>query len=452
MTEALGLIAVLLLVAASAYFVAMEFGFTAASRNRLAAAELEGDRRSGAAVAVLRRLSFTLSGAQLGITVAALVTGFIAEPVFAALLEPGLGLAGVPDSSLRAISLSMGFVISTVLLMVLGELAPKNLAIAIPETTARALGRSTLLFLKVFGPVIRLFDGSANRLLKLVGITPVQESHGVVTSEDLERIIESSGFSGHLSKEEAGLLGRALDFGTLTAADVMVPRPSVVTVEEHATFDQLRTALRATGHSRLPVTTGPAETVVGIVSAKDLLTVELDRRSVGSVDQLVRDVLRVPESAPLADVVAQLRRARTQFSVVVDEFGADVGILTLEDVVEELVGEVRDEYDVAPEPVAVRIGDEVRLPGNWRLHEVNREAGIRLPDGDYDTLAGLVIAELGHLGEVGEQVVVPVTLERVADGEDLPPRSVARLRIEEIDDHAITCVIVTVEPAPEEQA
>jgi CBS domain containing-hemolysin-like protein len=450
-TEALGLLAVLLLVAMSAYFVAMEFGFTAASRNRLAAAELAGDRKAGAAVAVLRRLSFTLSGAQLGITVAALVTGFIAEPVFAALLEPGLALAGLPEDSLRAVSLSTGFVISTVLLMVLGELAPKNLAIAVPESTARVLGRSTLVFLKVAGPVIHLFDGSANRLLKLVGITPVQESHGVVTSEDLERIIASSGFSGHLTPEEAGLLGRALNFGALTAADVMVPRPSVVTVDQDATYDELRRTLRATGHSRLPVTSGPAETVVGLVSAKDLLLLEPSERTSCSVAQMVRDVLRVPERAPLADVVAQLRRARTQFAVVVDEFGADAGVLTLEDVAEELVGEVRDEYDVVPDHVVVRVGDQVRLPGSWRLHEVAREAGVRLPDGDYDTLAGLVIAELGHLGEVGEEVVVPVTIERSANDDDVPARSVARLRVEEVDEHAISCVALTVEPAPEDE-
>ena len=452
MTEAFGLLAVLLLVAASAYFVAMEFGYTAASRNRLAADHLNGDRKSGAAVAVLTRLSFTLSGAQLGITVAALVTGFIAEPVFAALLEPGLSLAGVPDGSLRAVSLSLGFVISTVLLMVLGELAPKNLAIAIPEATARALGRSTLVFLKVAGPVIHLFDGSANRLLKWVGITPIQESHGVVTSEDLERIIASSGFSGHLTPEEAGLLGRALDFGTLSAADVMVPRPSVVTVAHDATGAELRRVLRETGHSRLPVTTGPAETVIGLVSAKDLLLLDPADRVSCSVGTMARDVLRVPETAPLADVVAQLRRARTQFAVVVDEFGADAGILTLEDVIEELVGEVRDEYDAQPDPVAVRIGDEMILPGSWRLHEVAREVGIRLPEGDYDTLAGLVIAELGHLGAVGEQVVVPATLERVAGDEDLPARSVARIRVDTVDEHAISTVGITVEPADEDQA
>ncbi|MGI8535259.1 MAG: hemolysin family protein [Mycobacteriales bacterium] len=448
MTQVAGLLAVALLVAASAYFVAMEFAFTAASRNKLDAAEQAGDAKAAAAVRVLQRLSFTLSGAQLGITVAALVTGFIARPVFAAAVEPVLGLLGVAEDNRAAISLTVGFVVSTVALMVLGELAPKNLAIAIPEAVARSLGRTTLMFLRLGGPVISLFDGAANRLLGLFGIKPVQESRGVMTAEDLERVISNSGTSGHLTEYEAGLLGRALDFGSLTAADVMIPRPAVVTVTEDADYDALRAVLRRTGHSRLPVTRGPEETVVGLVSVKDLLSRSVDERSALTAASLARDVLRVPESAPLGDVVAQLRRARTQFSVVVDEFGTDAGIVTLEDVVEELVGEVRDEYDPVQEAAHnVQMGEEVAVPGGWRLHEVAREVGVRLPDGDYDTLAGLVIAHLGRLGAVGDEVLVPVVLEH--PGEDEPPgHPVARLRVEAVDTgQAVTHIALTLEPA-----
>lgn len=223
MSQAIGLLVVATLVAASAYFVAVEFSFTAANRNRLLAAQSAGDRQAAAALKVLKRLSFCLSGAQIGITFAALLTGLVAEDVFAALLEPVLSLAEVPEGLRGPISLGFGFVISTFGLMVLGELAPQNLAIAIPETTARRLARSTLLFLRIGGPVIRLFDGSANRLLRLLGITPIQESHGTVTSEDLAQIIGSSGSAGHLTPEESGLLARALDFSELTAAAVMVP-------------------------------------------------------------------------------------------------------------------------------------------------------------------------------------------------------------------------------------
>lgn len=445
-TEVAGLLAVAVLVFASAYFVAMEFSFTAASRNRLVAAELAGDAKAASAVKVLRRLSFALSGAQLGITVAALVTGFIARPVFAAVFEPLLNVLGVPAERQGAISLSIGFAVSTVALMVLGELAPKNLAIAIPETVARALAGSTLFFLRLGGPLIRLFDGAANRLLALVGITPIQESHGVMTAEDLERVIASSGTTGHLSESEAGLLGRALDFGNLTAADVMVPRPSVVTVTEDADYDALRVVLRRTGHSRLPVTRGPEETVIGLVSVKDLLSQPLAERPALTAASLARDVLRVPESAPLGDVVAQLRRARTQFSVVVDEFGSDAGILTLEDIVEELVGEVRDEQDPDQDRSSdAQLGQEVVLPGAWRLHEVAREVGVRLPDGDYETLAGLVIAHLGRLAVLGDDVVVPVTLENPGES-DPSDHPAARLRVDAVDDSgALSRIALTLE-------
>lgn len=433
MSQALGLLVVVLLVGASAYFVAMEFSFTAANRNRLIAAEAGGDRRAGAALRVLKRLSFCLSGAQLGITFAALLTGFVAEPVFAALFEPGLSVLGVPDSARGGVSLTLGFVISTFALMVVGELAPKNLAIAVPEQTARALARSTLLFMRVGGPVIRLFDGAANRLLKRLGITPIQEAHGAVTSEDLARIIDSSASSGHLSVEETRLLGRALDFGELTAADVMVPRPRVVTLDEDADGAALRAVLRDSGHSRVPLTRGPQESVVGLVAVKDLLDLPPERRDSIALRELSAPaVLRMPETAPLVEVVRQMRHGRTPFAVAVDEHGSDVGVLTLEDVVEELVGEVRDEHDV-DRPAAAGLHT---VPGRWHLHEVLRETGVRLPDGDYDTLAGLVLARLGRIPVVGDEVTVEAELERDGDG-GFPPRVTARLRVESLAGRAV---------------
>lgn len=428
MSQAIGLLVVVTLVAASAYFVAVEFSFTAANRNRLLAAQSAGDRKAGAALKVLKRLSFCLSGAQLGITFAALLTGFVAEPVFAALLEPLLSLAEVPEGRRLPIALTFGFVFSTFALMVLGELAPKNLAIAIPETTARRLARSTLLFMRVGGPVIRLFDGAANRLLRVLGITPIQEAHGTVTSQDLAQIIGTSGSAGHLTPEESGLLARALDFSELTAADVMVPRPQVTTLPENACGKQLRDILLSTGHSRIPLVREATETVVGVVSVKAFLSLPPDKRDDAPIGALASQVLRVPETAPLAQVVAQMRRGRTQFAVAVDETGADVGVLTLEDVVEELVGEVRDEYDnVEPPPPA----DAAVVSGSLHLHEVARQTGVDLPDGDYDTVAGLVLSELGRLAKVGDEVVVAATRRR--SDQDSSPRLTVTLRVDSLD-------------------
>lgn len=390
-------------------------------------------------------MSFCLSGAQLGITFAALLTGFIAEPVFAAVLEPGLAAVGVSDGARSWISLTLAFVVSTFALMVLGELAPKNLAIAIPDRVARFLAGSTLLFMRVGGPVIRLFDGAANRLLKVVGVTPIQEAHGAVSVEDLARIIDSSGAAGQLSPQEAGLLGRALDFGALTAADVMVPRPRVTTLDEDARGEQLRRLLRTTGHSRVPLTRGAAETVVGVVSIKDLLDLPVDGRDTAVLQELARPVLRVPENAPLAEVVGQLRGARTQFAVVVDEFGSDVGILTLEDVVEELVGEIRDEYDRGSNdentPPAAGLAPQV-VPGSLHPHEFARRTGLRLPDGRHDTLAGFILNRLGRLAEVGDEVTAQADVDR-PDDSDLPARASVVLRVESLTGRAVGNVRVT---------
>ena len=439
MGQAVGLLVVAGLVLISAYFVAMEFAFTAANRNRLVAAATSGDRKAVASLKVLDRLSFCLSGAQLGITFAALITGLVAEPVFAEVFSPILRLAGLPTERLASVSLALGFVVSTFALMVLGELAPKNLAIAIPERVARALARSTLVFLRVGGPVIRLFDGAANALLKLLGSTPVQHTRGAVTAEDLAQIIDSSNSAGHLTPQEAGLLGRALDFGALSAADVMVPRQQVVTLAEEAQGAQLRTLLRVTGHSRVPLVRGEQENFVGVVSVKDFLDLPAALRDDAEIRLLAAPVLRLPETAPLVQVMAQMRRARTQFAVVVDESGADVGILTLEDVVEELVGEVRDEYDRA-EPV--RAADTALLAGSLHLHEVQRETGLTLPDGDYDTLAGLVLARLGRLAEVGDEVEVLAV--RTADDE--PRRTTVRLRVEAVERRRVRAVRLTLLP------
>jgi len=446
-SQAIGLLVVVTLVAASAYFVAVEFSFTAANRNRLLAAQSAGDRKATAALKVLKRLSFCLSGAQIGITFAALLTGFVAQDVFAALLEPLLSLAEVPEGRRGAISLGFGFVISTFGLMVLGELAPQNLAIAIPEVTARRLARSTLLFLRLGGPVIRLFDGSANRLLRLFGITPIQEAHGTVTSEDLAQIIGTSGTAGHLTPEESGLLARALDFGELTAADVMVPRPQVTTLPEDACGKQLRDILSSTGLSRVPLVREATETVVGVVSVKAFLSLPPEQRDDAPVGPLASEVLRLPDTAPLAQVVAQMRRGRTQFAVAVDETGADVGVLTLEDVVEELVGEVRDEYDrVEPPPPA----DAAVVRGSLHLHEVARQTGVDLPDGDYDTVAGLVLAELGRLAQVGDEVTVAATRKR--SDEDLSPRLHVTLRVDSLDGRRVGDVHLAAVPEAEEQS
>ncbi len=251
MTIALGLVGAVLLIAANGYFVAAEFAYVASRRTKFVEAADRGDRKSKRALQVHKRLSFMLSGAQLGITVTSLVLGFIAEPAIAGALRPVLEAIGVGESARVGIALVLAFVFATVAQMVFGELAPKNLAIAKPEPVARSLAGSTLVFMRVTSPLVKLFDGSANRLLRMLGIQPVEELHGSVSTDELDFIVDSSAESGQLTGSQASLLERAIDFGDLEASDAMVPWNRVVTIDADATAADLRDRM-ASHHSRFP--------------------------------------------------------------------------------------------------------------------------------------------------------------------------------------------------------
>jgi CBS domain containing-hemolysin-like protein len=427
---ALGLFGVVALIAANGYFVAVEFAFVAARRSRFVELADEGDRRSTRALAVHKRLSFMLSGAQLGITVTSLVLGFIAEPALARVLEPVLEAAGIPEAATFGLALTLALVFATMSQMVFGELAPKNLAIAKPESVARALAPSTWLFMRVAGPVIRLFDGSANRLLRLVGVEPVEELHGAVSTEELDLIVDSSAESGHLTFQQAALLARAIDFGELEASDAMIPWNRVVTIDADATAADLRD-LMDSRHSRFPVVDDDGK-VQGIVHAKDLLGVDRMAYDTTGVASLLHEILPVPEAAGLNVVLAELRAHATEMAIVIDEYGGPAGVVTLEDIVEELVGEIEDEYD-SDEP-----GDQVELePGVWsvvassRPDEIERVTGFELPEGEYDTVAGLVLERLERIPEVGDSVVV--------DG--------IRIGVLQVEGFAIQQLLLQVDPA-----
>jgi CBS domain containing-hemolysin-like protein len=409
-----GIVAVVALILANGYFVAAEFAFVAAKRSRLEEAAATGDRRSARAVAVRRRLSFMLSSAQFGITVTSLLVGFIAEPTLGRALEPVMGALGVPESARFGVAVAVGFALATIAQMVVGELAPKNLAIARPEPVARAVGSSMLVFMRVASPIVRLFDGAANRLLRAVGIEPVEELHGGVSIEELDLIVEESAQRGALTHRQAALLARALDFPGLHASSVMVPWNKVVTIGDFATGDDLRALAAATGHSRFPVV-ADGDRVSGVVLAKDLLGVAPgDQRGV-RLARLSRAVPVVPESADLRMVLDRLRREATEMAVVVDEYGAPAGVVTLEDVVEELVGEIADEHDRQRSGAVRDARGQWLVPGSWRLDEIEQATGIVLPAGNYETVAGLVLAHLRRVAKVGDRVEVAGTAIEVVE-------------------------------------
>ncbi|GAA4946967.1 hemolysin family protein [Actinoplanes utahensis] len=438
----IGILAIVLLTAATGYFVAQEFAYVAVDRERLRVLADSGDAAAERALRVTQKLSFVLSGSQVGITVTALLAGYVAEPFLGKGTAELLGLAGVPEAVSTTLSMVVALLFATVVQMVLGELAPKNLAIARPEAVARALSRSTMIYLTVAGPLIRMFDATANRLLRAVGIEPIEELPQGATSEDLDRIIEASSAHGVLDARAARLLDHGLDFRTRTAAQVMRPRVDVTAVNAAEPASRV-VELLDTGHSRFPVIGDGLDDVVGIVSIADVVTLEPSVRSTTPVSTLTTAPVVLPESCTLPQVLDRLKATHRQMAVVVDEFGGFAGIVTLEDVAEELVGEIRDEDDL-PEPVIEQRHDGAwTVPGQARIDEVAEGTGIRLPvDELYDTVSGLISARLGRLPGVKESVDVELPPLIDEDGEPVPQGTV-RLTILEVHRHVPARVAIS---------
>ncbi|MGX6602605.1 hemolysin family protein [Micromonosporaceae bacterium Da 78-11] len=426
MLIAVGFLLVVLVTAATGYFVAQEFSYVAVDRSRLRQEAEAGDPAAARALKVTERLSFVLSGAQLGITVTALIVGYVAEPFLGEGLADLLGVAGVPAAVSLPVSIAFALLTATVVQMVLGELAPKNLAIARAEALAKALSRSTLMYLKVFGLVIRLFDKAAGRLLRRIGIEPIEELSECATEEDLEQIIAESRADGQLDPELSTLLDRGLDFRGRTANEVMVPRVDVHTLPGSATAADV-VALLDTGRSRFPVRGSGAgfDEIIGVIGIADVLTVPPADRSTVPVTELMTEPLLVPASLRLPAVLDRLRAGHRQLACVVDEYGGFDGIITLEDIAEELVGPIHDEDDL-PEPAPILQADGSWLvPARWRIDEITDATGVVLPESDdYDTISGLVMSRLGRVPQAGDSVAVDDLSVRVVTVERHVPQTV----------------------------
>lgn len=420
---ALGLLAVCLLIVANGVFVAAEFSLVAVDRSRIDRQAESGSRRARLVRGLLRQLSFHLAGAQLGITVTSLVIGFLAEPVLGEILRPVLEPLVGPGAA-RGVAITVGFVLATVVQMIIGELMPKGLAIAHPEGTSRALAPFLRLYGTVFGPLIRALNGAANWTVRRLGMEPREELSRVRTLSELELLIAASEQEGTLAGSASTLLARSIRFGRKTAADALVPRTSVRALASDDTVADLVAASAETGHSRFPVFGADLDDIRGVVHVRAAHAVPQAERATTPVSSLMTEVLTVPESRELEDVLFDMRACRQHLAVVIDEYGGTAGIITLEDIVEEIVGEIDDEYD-APTPRLTR----VRGPGEWvlsgTLHrdEVLDATGLELPEGEFDTLAGFVLDVLGHIPEVGEQLswdgwtltVVAMDRRRVAE-------------------------------------
>ncbi|AXE25428.1 hypothetical protein C0216_20010 [Streptomyces globosus] len=441
MSAVLGLLAVLVLTAGTGYFVAQEFAYVAADRLSLAREAAAGDKRAARAVKVLERLSFMLSGAQLGITVTGLVVGFLAEPALAELLRPLLTGVGIPDTAVSGIALTLAFALATVIQMVLGELAPKNLALAIPDRLAKALGASTLAYLKVAGPLIRVFDAAANKILRRIGIEPVEELHHGATLEELGHLIGESHDHGQLPRATADLLESALEFSERRLAEVMVPRVDVDTIPAAASVEDVALLIARRGHSHYPVIGRRTDDVVGVVGVRELMPLPADDLARQSAEALARPALFLPDRLALPGAIEQMEAAGEEFAVVLDEHGGLAGIVTFEDIAEELVGEIADESDRVV-PLAVREGNGWLVDAGRRIDEAAEATGITLPedDEDFETVAGLVIDRLGRLPAIGDRLTVDLpdggraTIEVTAVDRHVPER----IRLSRLPDHEHT--------------
>ncbi len=430
MTPVLLLLLAGALVVVCGIFVAAEFAFITVNRASVEAAASEGDPTAMGVSKALRSLSTQLSGAQLGITITNLAIGFLAEPSIATLIFPTLLRLGVPERSADTVSIMVSLGVATATTMLFGELLPKNLAIARPMGTARAVQRFHRMFTAVMVLPIRATNGVANRILMALGVEPQEELASARSAEELTALVRHSAKQGTLARETAELMERSLAFGERYARDAMTPRPQMVSVAKEATITDLIALAKESGHSRFPVSGGVQGgdvVIVGIVEVRAALRVPFEERSNTPVTAVLQDPNFVPDSIPLDDLLDDLRASGRHLAILVDEFGSLVGVVTLEDLVEEIVGDVRDEHDYEEDPVHDADGGW-QLSGLMRVESANELTGLNIPESDtYDTIGGLVAFELGRLGEVGDTVLIE---EEVTGDEE---QRVVEIRVTEVD-------------------
>jgi CBS domain containing-hemolysin-like protein len=400
----LGIVIILVIIAANGYFVAQEFAYMSVDRNRLGARAAAGDASAVRALAVTKRTSFMLSGAQLRITVTGLLVGFVAQPLIGESLGVLLGGLGVSMAVSVTLGTVIALVLATVVQMIFGELYPKNLAIANPEPLARGLARSTTIYLAVFGRLIAIFDFAANTLLRLLRIEPVHDVDSSATAQDLERIVSDSRDSGDLPAELSLMLDRILEFPEQDVEHAMIPRSLVATVRPDTTVGEVR-QLMARAHTRYPVVDDESQPL-GVVQLADVLGSTLPEDA--PVTQLMQPAVVLSTLTKLPDALAEITRPRNELVCVIDEYGGFAGVLTLEDLAEEIVGEITDEHDdETSAPSVDSDGDAVWLmSGDVHVDEMHRAIGYELPVGDFETVAGIIIAERGGLPLAGETIHV----------------------------------------------
>jgi CBS domain containing-hemolysin-like protein len=417
---------VVLLVLANAFFVAAEFALVSARRSRIDQMASNGDRLAKAAQSAMKNLNRYISATQLGITLASLGLGWIGEPALAGLMDRFLATFGIrpPAAALHTVAgATTAFIIITFLHIVLGELTPKAIALVNAEGVSRYLVIPMTVFAKVMAPAINVLYGAANWLLRRFGINPQSDAHHVHSPEELRLLVMQARAHGTLDETDSAMLAGVFDFHEKKAYDVMRPRTDVAALDIESTEAEVWDVVRRERYSRYPVYRDTLDDVLGVFLAKDLWL--HDGQRAFALKDFVRPALYVPASKPAERVMDDLRKTRAQMAVVLDEYGGTAGILTMEDLVEEVVGDIADEYDFASRTAVVTDG-VLELAGALSLVDVRSDYGLRIPEGDWTTLGGYAFGRLGRLPKIGDRVTFPGgELEIIA----LDGRRVAGLRV-----------------------
>jgi CBS domain containing-hemolysin-like protein len=442
------------LVLACGVFGAAEYSFVTVDRAAVEKAAQEGDRRAEGVRLALRSLSTQLSGAQIGVTLTNLVIGFLAEPALASLLKQPLTALGVPTSAVPGVAVAVGLVLATVATMIFGELVPKKMAIALPLPVARRTQAFIRGFTGLMTYPIKLLNGSANAIVRTLGIEPQEELRSARASDELASLASRSASEGTLDSDTAHLVERSVAFGPRTAGEIMTPRVQMACVDATDPVSEVIDLSRATGFSKFPVVKGSADHVVGSVHVKKAVAVPRAERH----DTLVREVMVeatvVPESLRLDPLLSLLRGEGFQMAIVSDEYGGTAGVVTLEDVVEEIVGDIADEHDRHGSRLRQRPDGSWIVSGLLRPDEVADATALELPeDEDYDTVAGLLVRELGRIPSRGDRVVVPLPVVLPEDDDEEPLQEHVLMRVERMDGLRVDRISLRkLDPAPGEGA
>ncbi len=422
------------LVLACGGFVAAEFSLVTVDRSEVDRAAEGGDRAAAGVQRAVRSLSTQLSGAQVGITLTNLAIGFLAEPAISSLIRAPLESLGMPAGAVTPTALALGLALSTLATMVFGELVPKNIAIALPLATAKATQRYQRGFTAVMKLPIRLLNGSANALVRALGVEPQEELRSARSSDELASLAGRSASEGTLDTETAHLVQRSVAFGPRTAGEIMTPRVQMACVDSSDPVSEVIDLSAATGFSKFPVIKGTSDNVVGSVHVKQAVAVPRPERTHTRVREVMVEATVVPESLRLDPLLSLLRGEGFQMAIVSDEYGGTAGVVTLEDVVEEIVGDIADEHDRYGSRLRQRPDGSWILSGLLRPDEVAEATGLHLPEDEtYDTVAGLLVRELGRIPARGDRVLVPLPVEIPEDDDEEPVQEHALMRVERMD-------------------